>query len=421
MVLKVMLARPWQRQARQEMPLEERIGGMPNPEDAEAPARQPTIGLHAGPRPGLLKRASPLLANLGLSAGSLLVVLLVLEGALRAAGYRAEVFSSPDRVANGHRSLLLDCYPSNPRGYFDIDLRDPATRERYRRLGLARVDLMVPRTPFAVERRYNSLRFRGPEIPPRRAGVTRVVVIGDSFTEGMGVREEDAYPRVLARLLIQDRIEVLNCGRRGYDFPALFDLFEDALHLDPDIVIYGMVLNDPHRSPALDAFDKSLDDWIMNRDRMAPGAAPPAPALLEPRLVSFVRDRLHTWRLGRETTRWYHDLYGEANLDGWRQTQEFLREMNRQVAARGGRFMIAIWPLFVDLEGKYPFEDIEGLITQFSLQAGLRTEVLRPTFKGRATESLWVHPVDHHPNQLAHLLVAERLAPVVRGLVSRSP
>jgi hypothetical protein len=31
---------------------------------------------------------------------------------------------------------------------------------------------------------------------------------------------------------------------------------------------------------------------------------------------------------------------------------------------------------------------------------------------------LWVHPVDHHPNELAHRLAAESLAPVALGLVT---
>ena len=356
-----------------------------------------------------------LLPNIGLAAVSVVLVLLLGEAGLRAAGYSPEAYRRPDRVANGRRTILLDCYPTNPRGYFDIDLRDPATRARYRQMGVNRVDLMVPRTPFALERRYNSLRFRGPEIAPRRSGIARVAVIGDSFTEGMGVKEEDAYPRVLARLLQEERVEVLNCGRRGYDFPALFDLFEDALRLEPDVVVYGMVLNDPDRSEVLDAFDKSLNDWIMERSRMVP-EAPPELGFLDLRLAAFVRDRVRTYRMGRDTTRWYRDLYGDANREGWRSTQGFLREMNRRVTERGGRFVIALWPLLVDLEGAYPFEDLEGAIARFCLTAGIAHHPLRPALRGRRTESLWVHPVDHHPNEMAHRLAAEHLAPLVRKL-----
>lgn len=363
-----------------------------------------------------MKGASRLLPNLALSAAAAALMLLTMEGGLRVAGYQPSAYQRTDRVANGRRTVLLDCYPMNPRGYFDIDLRDPATRERYRQMGVSRVDLMVPRTPFAVERRYNSLRFRGPEIPPKRTGVTRVVVIGDSFTEGMGVKEDDAYPRVLDRLLRGEAMEVLNCGRRGYDFPALFDLFEDALRLEPDVVIYGMVLNDADRSEALDAFDKSLNDWIMERNRMVAEGPLPELGLLDLRSAAFVRDRIRAYRLGRDTTRWYHDLYGEANRAGWERTQGFLREMNRRVGERGGRFLVALWPLIVDLEGAYPFADIESTISRFCLAAGIAEQPLRLAFRGHRTGALWVDPADHHPNEIAHRLAAEHLLPVVRAL-----
>jgi len=187
-------------------------------------------------------------ARLALAATSIVLTLVLVEGGLRVAGYAPESFAHTNRIANRGRAVLLDCYPTNPRGYFDVDLRDPATLDRYRALGLARLDEAARVTPFAVERRFNSRQFRSAEIGPHRPSVLRVAVIGDSFTEGMGVKEEDAYPRVLHRLLNTGsdtgRWEVLNCGRRGYDFPALFDLFETVLALEPDVVIYGMVLND---------------------------------------------------------------------------------------------------------------------------------------------------------------------------------
>jgi hypothetical protein len=44
---------------------------------------------------------------------------------------------------------------------------------------------------------------------------------------------------------------------------------------------------------------------------------------------------------------------------------------------------------------------------------------LRETLRGRPAESLWVHPVDHHPNEIAHRLAAEALAGPVRKLAPR--
>lgn len=358
-------------------------------------------------------------ARVGLALASTALTLLFAEAALRVAGYAPAEFRHTNRIANRGRTLLLDCYPSNPRGYFEVDLRDAATLERYRAQGLSRLADAAAHTPYAVERRYGAQQFRSAEIGPHPPGVVRVVVIGDSFTEGMGVKEEDAYPRVLHRLLNTGadagRWEVLNCGRRGYDFPALFDLFETVLAFEPDVVIYGMVLNDALRTDAFQARQAYLNDWILDRGRMFRDEEPRLRAR-DSRLLAFVRDRVDTYRVGRDTTQWYRDMYGPPNREGWERTQGLLREMNRQEQARGGRFLIASWPLLVGLDGRYPFADVSDTIARFCLSAGIARQDLLAALHGRPAESLWVHPVDHHPNEIAHRLAAESLVEPVRRL-----
>jgi lysophospholipase L1-like esterase len=315
--------------------------------------------------------------------------------------------------------LLLDCYPSNPRGYFDIDLREPRSRDLYQHLAPLRFESLVHRTPFAVESRYNSLRFRDAEFGPRRPGVRRVMVLGDSFTEGQGVKEPDTCVRVLESRLNaggQERWEVLNCGRRGADFPLLFEMFEQILRYEPDVVVYAMVLNDADQSKEFHARQSYVNDLILDRRATTAGHAPPDMGRLDSRLLGFVRERLETRRTSRETTRWYLDMYGEANREGWARTQSHLREMNRRMRERGGRLLVASWPLLVNLEGEDPFAAAREAVSRFCVTAGIPWHDLRPALRGHPTSSLWVHPVDMHPNELAQRLAAESLAPVVRDL-----
>jgi hypothetical protein len=367
-----------------------------------------------------MRSFSRLGAHVGLAAASALLTLALAEGALRLAGYAPAAYEHTNRIAGPGRALLLDCYPTNPRGYFDVDLRDEATRARYRALGVSRVDEVAPRTPFAVERRYSAQQFRSPEIGPHPPGVVRVAVIGDSFTEGMGVKEADAYPRVLGRQLEaaggSPRWEVLNLGRRGYDFPALHDLFLTALSFEPDVVVYGMVLNDAERTDEFQARQAYLNDWILDRGRMVREGDEPRLRPWSSRLLAFVRDRLETRRVGQDTTRWYRDMYGPANQAGWERTQAHLRDMHRRMEERGGAFLVASWPLLVGLEGEDPFADTTATIHRFLLAAGIPHHDLRPALAGHPSDALWVHPVDHHPNEVAHRLAAESLAPVVRSL-----
>jgi lysophospholipase L1-like esterase len=363
-----------------------------------------------------------LLGRLALAGASAFAVALAAEAVLRAAGWTPERHRAPAHVYAARGQLMLDCFPTNPRGYFDVDLRDAAVRERYERLDMPRLAAVARRAPFAVEVRLNALRFRDGELGPKAPGVTRVLVLGDSFTEGQGVREADTCPRRLERLLDPApgkgaTFEVRNCARRATDFPELFRTFETLLAYEPDVVVLAMVLNDAERSPAFEARQPYLNDWIVDQARWADPAAVP-PRAFESRLLSFAGEAVRRWRVGGESTRWYRDMYGPANAEGWARTQGYLREMDRRLRERGGRFLVAVWPLLVGLDGAYPFEDVHRTLERFFREAGIAHLDLLPVLRGRRPADLWVYPVDMHPNAEANRLAAESLAPVVRALAA---
>jgi lysophospholipase L1-like esterase len=361
-------------------------------------------------------RLRALAANAALAAASLLVVLLSLEAALRVTGFASERQQAVRRVVDGAWTQLLDCYPSNPRGYFELDLRRPENDGRFRRLAPRRFDAIARHHPWAVLSEYNHLRFRDRPPGPRREGARRVAVVGDSFTEGQGVKEQDTLPRALERALLAaepGRWEVRNCGRRGLDFPELQDAFTACLEYEPDLVVYALVLNDAEQSDAFRARQSFVNDWILDRERTADDDAQPT----GPRshLFGFVSSRVEAWRVGRETTRWYLDMWTDAN-PGWRATQEHLRRMRDRLAGRGARLLVAPWPLLVSLEDDYPFLPVHETIRRFCLVEGIPHHDLLGALRGRRTEELRVHPVDRHPNEVAHRLAAESLAPVVESL-----
>jgi len=360
--------------------------------------------------------------NLAVASLSTLLALLLVEFLLRVAGYVPEESRARSRLVKGSL-LFLDCYPTNPRGYFPIDLKEPGTRARYESLVGTPLAREAEEAPYVVEVRFNSKHFRGAEFPPKRKGVTRVALLGDSFTEGQGVRETDTYARVLEGLLRTGgsvEWEVLNCGRRGLDFPTLYTIFEMILEFEPDVVVYGMVLNDAEQSPKFGARYELLNDWILDRGRLGENTPLRKPGLFESRAAAFVRDRIETQRIGRETTRWYLDLYGPPNADGWQSTQSYLKNMDRRMRERGGRFLVAVWPLLVDLEGEYPFTTVHRKICRFCDSVGIPRVDLLSVLRNRPSASLWVHPVDRHPNEIAHRLVAQSLEAPLRQLAAAS-
>ena len=90
--------------------------------------------------------------------------------------------------------------------------------------------------------------------------------------------------------------------------------------------------------------------------------------------------------------------------------------MNRRTRASGARFLVASWPLLVSLD-RYPFADVHE--EDRPLLRGRGDPAARPPARpaaGEPTESLWVHPVDMHPNEIAHRLAAESLVRAVLAL-----
>jgi len=363
--------------------------------------------------------ARAVLGNLALGLASLALVAGAAELALRLAGFAPERQLATRRMVDARWTRLLDCYPSNPRGYFPIDLRTPENRALYGRIAPHRFEAIARDHPWAVLSEYNHLRFRELPPAPRPPGTRRVAVFGDSFTEGQGVQERDTLARVLeARLAASfpGRFEVRNCGRRGLDFPELSEAFEACLAYEPDLVVYALVLNDAERPPEFQSRQRYVNDWILDRERLADDAGSrPGP---RSRLLELVGDRLSAWRVGRETTRWYLDMWSDAN-PGWARTQGRILEMDRQLRGRGARLVVAPWPLLVGLESGYPFERVHETLRSFCIGHAIAFHDLLPVFRGRRSSELWVHEVDRHPNELAQRLAAESLLPEVLRLDGR--
>jgi len=94
--------------------------------------------------------------------------------------------------------------------------------------------------------RTNALGGRGPAIPAKGER-PRIIALGDSFTFGQGVEEDEAFPQVMARTLGSKGldVEVLNFGVPGHGQPQSVALLEHRLlDLQPDLVLINVFAND---------------------------------------------------------------------------------------------------------------------------------------------------------------------------------
>lgn len=352
-----------------------------------------------------------LLKRLALVILATVASLVLAELVVRAMGLGPSQWAHPWHLESEDKQHGIDVYPNDPRGYFDVSLHDEEVLEHLAAHGMEEARERAERTPHGVLFRYSPELCRGPAIGPK-TDRPRIVVVGDSFTEGQGVKEEDTFTRQLEVLLDGPEVdgpEIINCGRRGYDFPEIHEFFERQLALEPDIVVYAMTLNDPEQSAAFHERQAFLNDWILDRRHMYQDMAP-TPPWWSSRLRSLVSDRLEGQRVAAATTAWYRDMVAAPNAAGWQTTLDHVEAMHRTMQERGGRFVVFVLPLFIGLESDYPFEVVHRAAVDGYRSRGVEVHDTLPVFRGRDTTSLWVHPADRHPNETAHRLIAEAMA-----------
>jgi len=95
---------------------------------------------------------------------------------------------------------------------------------------------------YSVRFTTNELGMKDYTIPPKEPTTFRVLCVGDSFTMGWGASMDEAYPKMLKKLLEERHpaasIEVVNFGSLGYAIPHhLSKMREFGFDLDPDFVV----------------------------------------------------------------------------------------------------------------------------------------------------------------------------------------
>lgn len=351
------------------------------------------------------------------------LALILVEGALRLGVFNSEKNLPMVRIANkkgdakgGIRpgSLVLLCYPSNYRGYFKIDLADPKTFAYYESIAMRNMDKALPSRRFAVEQQFNSGVYLGPEFPEKRPDVVRVVIMGDSFNMGWGLRPGDRVSDRLQVLLdrkIPNHYEVLNAatGIPDSDFPFMYYKFREILPLKPDILVLGITPNYMIRKPELATPPVGSSPLVMFRGT----EEAPKLGFFDLRIRALMRkaeqDRLNT----RLMIDWYKELGSDRNSTGIVVSRQYIREMDETVKHRGGRFILAFWPLLIPWDEGYPLQETHDRTAAFASARGIEFVDFLPALLTRRAPELWVHPVDRHPNEVASALAAERLAKAI--------
>jgi lysophospholipase L1-like esterase len=115
----------------------------------------------------------------------------------------------------------------------------------------------------------NSQGARDREYDPNKSG-PRIVVLGDSFTFGMGVEVEESFVEQTEALISRERneVQVINLGVIAYSFWQYLELLERRVpEYSPDLVIVAFFMDDlagakrPEVVVPRQFFEPDQDDW----------------------------------------------------------------------------------------------------------------------------------------------------------------
>jgi len=156
------------------------------------------------------------------------------------------------RMLEADKALIWKNRPNIQRRY--VDVFSPVHTEQERTVLLRQ---FLPRLPDSLkgnpswEISLNSEGFRDVEFRKQKSSsVFRIICLGDSWTFGWNVGQNQAYPQMLKSLLSRDfskaNFEVFNLGVGGYtSLNGLRLLKTIALDLNPDVIVIGFAMNEP--------------------------------------------------------------------------------------------------------------------------------------------------------------------------------
>ena len=317
-----------------------------------------------------------------LVAGALVVAVffLLLEGGLRLSGrVPTQALRSPDLET-------LDRIP----GLFEP--------------GQQLVDRIRPDLPYPIH--INTLGFRGREFQLAKApGALRVLCLGDSYTFGHHVTDEEAFPALLDRRLRQGgRGEAINGGANGFTIldEARF-LKSKGMALDPDLIVLVFSQNDiadlARPVPMIDA----MRAHARLKSRPVIG---PALKVLQRTATFNAMQRMAAWMRVRDLRARDAAPADEAPL--WDRYRAALADL----AGTAGRtrVLVAAWPSAEQsLAGQVP--PSHAALASAAQANGLAFLDLSPAMAAviRQGGAPYLVPLDGHPSAAGHRAAAEAM------------
>jgi hypothetical protein len=238
----------------------------------------------------------------------------------------------------------------------------------------------------------------------------RIVVTGDSFTWGAGIREADRFSNLVGSALGED-YEVLNFGYPGRDLPEHVKALDQVLGLSPDFILAQLFIN----------------DWEV-RPMVRPEPLPIVPSRdLERQLrrSSILYDLLdEQWahlQVASGMVESYPDYMARHLRDpqspASRKTTDLLQRLVQRASAADVPVGIVLFPTPDSLDQPGPFQYLHDRVNAVCEEQRITCLDLQRPLAACFSDarSMWVNRFDHHPsaeaNRCAAVSILQRFTP----------
>lgn len=312
-----------------------------------------------------LSKRRGMLVNLALAAGTVLLYLGVVQGALLFSG-------EPDDPAHVEEGAYADIYRPSEDPILNIELTPGAN-------GVVNADGYVgPRYPE--------------EKPP---GTFRVVGLGDSITMYYSAEEQN-YLLLAERLLSAQGagpVQILNFGVAGYDTPQEVRQLEvRGLAYAPDLVTLGYCLNDGV------SFAFTLNE-ATGRFHFDPYRHD------VPSVIDLVQRTVGSAQATVTPAAFFERVSASAH---WQSSMTSLEALSALSREHGFDVVLIVFPVLADLDA-YAFQPVHDALRAKARALGFGFLDLLPVYRRRSTVSeLQTDPI--HPSAVGHRLAAHALA-----------
>ena len=275
-------------------------------------------------------------------------------------------------------------------------------------------------THYQVSFMMVPLREALPTIP-KSDNEIRILFLGDSFTYGEGVRDgAKTFPKLIETALnnrppagVSRHSSAFNGGIPASLTEQWVVLGEQALKTyHPDLIVTVFFLRDGvAKLTTREPIEHIREELLRLKDD--------SPLFRHCRIYRYFREQTELTRLSRQYLQDLRTGYlgTPDEIRQWQRAQRDLLRIRDGACRAGVKFALVIFPVLFELNEDYPLTDICREIERFGADNEIPTFSLLPAFLGRDAASLWVSPLDQHPNERGHAIAAEAMEPFVRGLI----